>query len=393
MLLSIGVVTYRRPELLDELLTSIYVSDVVDGENVELVILDNGSDEATSNILSDWRNKLTFTLLRSEQNVRGRFAYMSLLKAAKGDWLICPGDDDRFKSKGLNTVISECKAASKSTSLIPFGATTINSEGKPTPISFRPKSFESSADFFSTVLFESPFWMPATAIRRNFVDYKQIPKSITVVDWWLWLNGGLKGIIKSVAEPVVEYRIHQGQEQKSYLEESWQLDRATSFVFDISNGVISSYLDSLSLEACQDLIQRLNFRVKSRELNLVDKFLLIFFSRHLLNQEPELSPLLKKLLINGDVDLRFCSTLLDCDLSIEDYKIFMERLERKGLNSFGSSAEVNDSLMDLEEKLSAKLSERRLKEINDTLTPFEKRIIRIFRLIRFNSKFRWLARK
>lgn len=393
MLLSIGVITYQRPELLDELLNSIYNSDVVDGENVELVILDNGSDEATSNLLYDWRNKLTFTLLRSEQNVRGRFAYKSLLEAAKGEWLICPGDDDRFKPEGLNTVISECKAASKSTSLIPFGATTINSEGKPTPISFKPWAFESPADFFSTVLFESPFWMPATAIRRNFVDYKQIPKSITVVDWWLWLNGGLKGNIKSVAEPVVEYRIHQGQEQKSYLEEFWQLDRATSFVFDISNGVINSYLGSLSFEACQELIQRLNYRVKSRELNLIDKFILIFFSRHLLNHKPELSALLKNLLINSDVDLRLCSTLLDCELSIEDYKIFIERLERKGLNSFGKPVEVNDSLTDLEEKLAAILSEKRLNEINETLTPFEKKIIRIFRLIRFNSKFRWLARK
>ena len=393
MLLSIGVVTYRRPEFLYQLLTSIYDSDVVDGENVELVILDNGSDDSTSSLLHDWRNKLTFTLLRNEQNARGRKAYKSLIEASKGDWLINPGDDDRFKSGGLHRIISECKAAPKGTSLIPFGATTINSEGKPTPINFRPKCFESSVDFFSTVLFESPFWMPATAIKRDFVDCEQIPKSITLVDWWLWLNGGLKGTIRSVTEPVVEYRIHVGQEQKSYLDESWQLDRATSFVFDISNGVISAYLKSLSFGECQDLIQRLSNRVISRELNLVDKFLLIFLSRHLLNQEPKLSTPLKNLLLSSGVDPRFCTTFLECDLLIPDYKIFIKGLESKGLDIFGNSDEVIDSLHVLEEKLSDKLSDARLKEINETLTPLEKKIIRIYRMIRFNSKLRWLVRR
>ena len=185
MLLSVCVATYNRTRYLEELLESINATGLVQKEAIELVILDNGSDESTKITLNVWQKKLKFTLIRSEENDRGFRSYKRLIQAAQGDWVISPGDDDRFKEGGLNLVLSECGKSDENVSLIAFGASTINGEGEKTPIEFSPKKFPTRASFIAKALFESPFWMPATATRRSMINLEQIPWSITVIDWWL----------------------------------------------------------------------------------------------------------------------------------------------------------------------------------------------------------------
>jgi glycosyltransferase involved in cell wall biosynthesis len=393
MLLTIGVITYERPAFLDKLLSTILESGVIDAEKVELIILDNGSGEYTKNILIDWSRKLPFTLLRNDQNRRGGFAYRKILEKAKGDWLIFPGDDDQFIPGGIKKVISECEAASEGTSIIPFGAKTIDSLGEPTPIVFRPKTFNSSIDFFATAFFESPFWMPATAIKRSLVSSEQIPRSLTVVDWWLWINGGLKGEIKASLEPVLEYRIHDGQEQKSYLEESWQLDRAISFTIDITSGSIGEYLAKINSKEFQELVQKLTIRVIKLEPNFVDKYLLIVLIRQMSIYRPDETHSLRNLLINAGVDLRFSATILESAPSIEDYMKFLKTFENKNLLRLEGTLDHVGSINEIESILTSLLGDIRQIERDQTLTPFEKKIIRIYRGIRFNPKVRWLIGK
>lgn len=396
MLLSIGVVTYERPRYLDELLTCIYESNILDNKEVELVILNNGSGSETIDLLKEWERKLTFKLLHNKSNSRGKLAYKRLFENVSGEWIITPGDDDRFRSDGLKVILQECKSADNEVSLIPFGAKTIDEQGNSTPIIFKPPHFSSKSEFLANIIFQSPFWMPATAIRRKFVDLSLIPRSITVVDWWLWLNGGLKGKIKIVPTPVIDYRIHKGQEQKSYLEDLWQLDRASSFLIDIQEGAIHEYIEKLSDKDCDYLIESFVDQYAVREVNFIEKLLLTQICRLILEGHPALASKLKDLLIVGGIDLRLASTLVESDLSTEDYSKAISIINSRS-ELFGTDFQIKDfesrSIGDLERELTRILSQARSIEFQKTITPFEGKILKVFRKFRFNSLIRRFIRR
>lgn len=396
MLLSIGVITYERPEYLNELLTSISNSAVLNDKDAELIILDNGSGLKTSELLKEWAKKLTFKLIQNDCNVRGTAAYKKIIEAAKGEWIVTPGDDDFYQLKGLDIIIRECKQADGEVSLIPFGAKTIDEKGRPTPITFKPRLFHNKNEFLANIIFESPFWMPATAIRRKFVDTSQIPRSITVVDWWLWLNGGLKGKIKTAPTPVISYRIHTGQEQKSYLEDSWQLDRASVFINEIHKGTISHYVKGLSDWESDNLVSCITDQVKARKVNQTEKVLLIQLCQEIERVNGALSTKLKELLIVAGVDLRFAASFTDSNLSNNDY-VKAIQIFRNGMTISSDNSFIDDifdkSISELEKVLSRILMDYRAQELKNSVTPFEKRLLSLFRRIRTNSAIRWIIRK
>jgi len=385
VLLSVCVVTYNRAHYLEELLESINATGLVQKEAIELVILDNGSDETTQSILNSWHKKLKFNLLRNEENDRGFRAYKKLIQAAQGDWVISPGDDDRFMEGGLNVVLSECGKSDENVSLIAFGASTINSEGEKTPIEFSPKKFPSRASLIAKALFESPFWMPATATRRSMINPEEVPWSMTVVDWWLWINAGLKGECRSVSQKIIEYRLHDGQEQRSYMQESWDLDRALSLSQDIQAGAISSFISVATKEELKEIIESISNELSQRDPTFIDKFLLAKLCQEIIRKRVELTSMCVRVLMEARIDPRFSGLILNSILTAEEYRYALKLVGIKSTNT--------TRIADLEREITNELSKRRRSEINETITPLEKKFVAILRKVRYNPLIRKIFKR
>ena len=104
-LLSICVLTYNRPNFLADLLNSVFALDRNYLDQVEIIVIDNGSTDETWKTIQKYATSTNFVSERFSVNLRGSASYLELIKRAKGDFLVFPGDDDVFKTKTLAEAI------------------------------------------------------------------------------------------------------------------------------------------------------------------------------------------------------------------------------------------------------------------------------------------------
>ena len=222
--LSICILTYNRQDFLMELLNSIFTLDKNWLDQIEIVVIDNGSMDETWKTLEKFSNNTNFITERFSENLRGSASYLELIKRANGDFIIFPGDDDVFKTNTLIEAIKFLSEFGASYSLISFGADTINELGKSNLYSYRPPSKYSRDQIAAKLLVDSVFWMPCTIVKANVVKDKNDPLTITAFDWWIWISGVISGEIKFFESDLISYRQHDGQEQKSFLKLNWEVD-------------------------------------------------------------------------------------------------------------------------------------------------------------------------
>ena len=222
--LSICVLTYNRPKFLAELLKSIFNLDESILDQIEIIVIDNGSTDETWKTLEKFSNRKNFMSERFFENKRGSASYLELIKRANGDFVIFPGDDDVFKTNALSEAIKFLGEFGENYSMIAFGADTINEHGKSNLFTYRPPSKYSRDKIAAKLLVDSVFWMPCTIIRTSILKNKSDPLTVTSFDWWIWINGVINGEIKFFNLDLISYRQHDGQEQKSFLKLNWEVD-------------------------------------------------------------------------------------------------------------------------------------------------------------------------
>ncbi len=108
-LLSITIPTWNRASFLHEQLSMLtgQVTNYSLTNKVEIVITDNGSDDNTYEIVSDFISRYSYiTYFNNEINKGARFNLIKALELAKGKYCIFLGDDDRYKNDGLIKMIS-----------------------------------------------------------------------------------------------------------------------------------------------------------------------------------------------------------------------------------------------------------------------------------------------
>ena len=95
MKLTICLLTKGRREYLEEALSS--YEKFIDTGDVDVILLDNGSDLVSKQILLDWKLKYEkkVSYIRNEVNDPGGFTiFWDKLKTFNPDWILNPGDDD-----------------------------------------------------------------------------------------------------------------------------------------------------------------------------------------------------------------------------------------------------------------------------------------------------------
>lgn len=256
MKLTICLITKGRKEYLEDALKS--YEKFLDVDNVDVILIDNGSDLLSKQILLDWKLKYgkKVSYFRIETNNPSGFtAFWDIIESSSPDWILNPGDDDIlvfdiykewFKALKENP---ELDAFASSAMLIDsFGRETgeirtpaINKLSCPTEITAR--SF-----------YEPPFFWPALFFRFSAIP-KPVLISRFVHDWWIGLQLLTKGQILTTSSIGIKYRVHRGQEsfqtssRRKYFE---GYNMLTSF---IQTQEFQNQLDKLSDSEKEKLIQ------------------------------------------------------------------------------------------------------------------------------------------
>jgi glycosyltransferase involved in cell wall biosynthesis len=213
MKLTICLVTKGREEYLTEALKS-YESFLSAGE-VEIVIIDNGSDIISRNILCDWKMKHDSQVHyhRCENNEKLGIPYFwKVIGLFQPEWILFPGDDDILVFEIFD---QWKKSLKKNGSLNAFAASgqVVNSKGDVTGEIRSPATLGALSEIEKTAqaLFEPPFFWPCL-----FMKYTAVPESVInsrfVFDWWVGLQLVLSGSIETSKHIGLKYRVHKGQE-------------------------------------------------------------------------------------------------------------------------------------------------------------------------------------
>ena len=321
--LSICVLTYNRQDFLVELLNSIFALEKSWLDQIEIIVIDNGSTDDTWKTIEKYSNYKNFVLEKFSQNLRGSASYLELVDRANGDFIIFPGDDDRFKTEALMEAIKFLGEFGKGYSLIAFGANTINEQGKSNLFSYRPPSKYSREKIAARLLVDSVFWMPCTIVQTNILKNKKDPSTITTFDWWIWINGVINGEIKFFDLDLISYRQHEGQEQKSFLQLNWEIDSLLMLNSELESD-FGRYISGL-IENKTNFLEQLDFELR----NIVfDEFQVIKWSL-ILTRISKLSGSINLLRFLGNPamiwnDLRFVESWFRQKLSIDEILKFFE---------------------------------------------------------------------
>ena len=381
--LSICILTYNREKFLRKLLDSILEQN--NSKLIEILILDNGSDSNTKNLLKIYFNKLpNLRVIENQQNQRGGPAYRKLIEHARGIWVLSPGDDDVFIENSLQIVLEKCHTFldDLTITLLPFGALTQNETDHRLSKVFKPDEASEQHVIFSKLFFESMYWMPATVFRRSSVINSRIPNSLTVLDWWLWINATCKGKVISDKTPIVKYRIHSGQEQKSYVTELWNLDQTSTFLDLIRNGCIHEYIHTLKNNQIMQLIELLALQVRDRKLTFHQKLLVFELSKLIFSINKNFAKEIVTFLISAQIDPRLTSAVLSIPLTKDDIEMAIEQAEVRQGRSLKGKIFANSEFTEIEEFYTQLLAQERELEKISEITPFERKIVLISRKIR-----------
>jgi len=322
-ILSICVLTYNRPEFLEELLNSIFTLNESFLDQIEIIVIDNGSTDETWKTLDKFSNRKTFMSERFLENKRGSASYLELIKRANGDFVIFPGDDDVFKTNALSEAIKLLGEFDENYSMIAFGADTINEHGKSNLFTYRPPSKYSRDKIAAKLLVDSVFWMPCTIIRTSILKNKSDPLTVTSFDWWIWINGIINGEIKFFNSDLISYRQHDGQEQKSFLKLNWEIDSFLMLNRELETD-FGRYIKGL-LESNTNFLEQLELELRNVKF---DEFQVMKWSL-ILTKISKLSNSINLLRSIGNPakiwnDLRFVESWFHQKLSTEEILHFFE---------------------------------------------------------------------
>ena len=248
MKLSICLVTKGRKEYLVEALNS--YEKFIDAGGVDVIIIDNGSDTLSKEILYNWKfkygSKVNYYRVESNEKLGIPF-FWEKIRSFAPEWIIFPGDDDVL----VYEIYDEWKKALKTNgSLNAFAASAqvINSKSELTGEIRMPAIYGvlSRAEIISRSLHEPPFFWPCLFMRFAAIP-EMVIASRFVFDWWVGLQIVLKDQIESTKSIGIKYRTHEKQESFQTTSRRKNLEG-----YGMLSSVINSASFNKSLESMTD---------------------------------------------------------------------------------------------------------------------------------------------
>ena len=248
MKLTICLVTKGRKEYLDEALNS--YEKFIDTGEVDVIIIDNGSDSLSKEILNNWKlkhgSKINYYRVESNEKLGTPF-FWEKIRSFAPEWIIFPGDDDVL----VYEIYDEWKKALKTNgSLNAFAASAqvVNSKSDLNGEIRMPAIYGvlSRAEIISRSLHEPPFFWPCLFMRFAAIP-EMVIASRFVFDWWVGLQIVLKDQIESTKSIGIKYRTHEKQESFQTTSRRKNLEG-----YGMLSSVINSASFNKSLESMTD---------------------------------------------------------------------------------------------------------------------------------------------
>jgi len=102
---SFVVLTWNRYKFLEKCLAQL-ITSIENPEDCEIIVMDNGSTDATHDVLKRYENNKTFRIILRGKNY-GLEAYKKLFVKAKGDLVVIVDDDVLDFPKNLDTLFTD----------------------------------------------------------------------------------------------------------------------------------------------------------------------------------------------------------------------------------------------------------------------------------------------
>lgn len=207
--ICITLATYNGEKYLSEMLDSL----ILQTRKADLIIaVDDGSNDASPEILESYKDKLPLQIIRFEKNQGHRAAFSKALEEAHkqvndSDFIFLADQDDVWKSHKLE--IMEQKIMGNS--MIFGDAEIINGDGRKTSASWREKNGIIENLSQKALLTGYTNVTGCMAMFRASLLHLAlpIPEDIPVHDQWLTLCATIANGCAPISDKVIRYRIHE----------------------------------------------------------------------------------------------------------------------------------------------------------------------------------------
>jgi glycosyltransferase involved in cell wall biosynthesis len=415
-ILTIGIITYNRSGYLLKMLDSIPKNNPNLMNQIEILILNNGSTDNTVSLLQDYSQRLEFKYLEQKVNIRGAETFEKIINHATGKFMIIPGDDDCFYMDAISQLVERLNFLEDDVNLLTCFADVIDEKDHLLSSNYRPSPNDTQEKVLAKLIFDSIFWLPSTVFRREILQNLNLSQSLIALDWSFWIEAITKGKYLVFQTPIIKYRQHSNREQESYLKQTWDLDSFLMLESSISFGSLREWFDKTSTNSLDLFVKEFYTQSKNKSFSNLQIAIYLLVCK-VLQKKTNIQSLIFNLYENPNIKLdpRFMQTLFGINLTLPEIDIifrsigldfsysgnnfkkhgklnFFKLLENNELYSyewkigtqFGQKKDVsliesiNECLhvYDLLQRLTRKL------EIESTITPFEKKILNLVRSIR-----------
>lgn len=412
-ILSIAILTFNRSKMLEELLKSITSNPKEVLSKIEILILDNGSTDETSEIIKKYTSSLNIKEIREELNIRGSIRYKQLIKISQANFIIFPGDDDIFIDNIFERIIQKLESYSSDVTLVSAGAEVVDQNNNLLRIEYKLNNFKDKAYEIAELFEKSIYWMPATFIRTSVITNFEAPNSVTSFDWYLWILAATKGRTEIIQEKIIKYRQHLEKEQNSFLQNNWDIDELVMFIYAIQQGAIHDWIKLTSNTELQLFISHINKITKENKPGTISTLKYILLIREIAKY-PKFRKFTEEFKVNNliSLDPRFLQAILGYLLNWHTFKpifenlgfafeidpkdpvltdgIYINEIENKfQIRILADSKQIYDGILS-ENELLYKISDHynelmrasRSSEVNNQITKFEWRAIKTIRKIK-----------
>lgn len=226
-LLSIIIPVYNQAHTITLTLSSLHRISESNRSEVELIVIDDGSNDNSGNIVQDFLEKFDFEFKILSQANKGPSSARNLgLKNASGEWIYFLDGDDKI----LTDPVSYIKYSKDATSL--FFSATYNANGKFVK-TVRASKFKSS-NYLKKLSIENKIVTGSVVFKKDVIENYFNEDYVCVEDWHFWLNNK-----KLFDKPVcldsvvlVEIKMHEGSASTDLQKMSYHREKVATEMFE-----------------------------------------------------------------------------------------------------------------------------------------------------------------
>ncbi|MEJ8816971.1 glycosyltransferase family 2 protein [Lacibacter sp. H407] len=213
-LVTVTALCYNHSRYVTETLESIRQQDY---SNLEVIIIDDCSTDDSVLVIQQWlqQHQLNWEFIPHTVNCGVSKSLNEGSDRASGTYLKVIACDDRLLPHCISTLVGELDPLSAEYAMLYANVETIDENGQlfgSTP--FEERNWLTDADVPSGKLFAQLAqlcFIPAasTLIRTSVLQALRFDEELHFEDWDMWLRMSKQYLIKGIATPVVQYRIHR----------------------------------------------------------------------------------------------------------------------------------------------------------------------------------------